>query len=124
MKDAGRWTTALVIGALALLALPAAASAATAGPNGLIAFGSNHEGDYDIYVQAQDGSPPVNLTTNRPADDYDPAWSPDGTRIIFTSTSAGGELIAMNADGSGQAPIPITGPNDRLNAVFSPDGTK
>jgi hypothetical protein len=39
-------------------------------------------------------------------DKYDPAWSPDGTKITFVgvgNTSA--QIYAMNADGSGQSPL-------------------
>jgi Tol biopolymer transport system component len=50
-----------------------------------------------------DGSNPVNLTDN-PADDYFPAWSPDGTRIAFVSYRDGNpEIYVMNADGSNPA---------------------
>jgi Tol biopolymer transport system component len=40
--------------------------------------------------------------TDNPALDYNPGWSPDGSRIVFTSDGAGNrELCAMNADGTG-----------------------
>ncbi|NIM51841.1 MAG: hypothetical protein GTO22_21785, partial [Gemmatimonadales bacterium] len=45
-----------------------------------IAFMSDRDGNWEIYVMGADGSNPVRLTDN-PASDYDPAWSPDGTRI-------------------------------------------
>src|SRR5258705_13537728 len=48
-----------------------------------------------------DGSGVTRLT-DTPAADGDPAWSPDGTRLAFTSTRDGNsEIYVMNADGSG-----------------------
>ena len=41
--------------------------------------------------------------TNSPADDFEPAWSPDGQKLAFTSDRDGNrEVYLMNADGSGQ----------------------
>ena len=48
--------------------------------------GSSPVGNYsDIYVINVDGTGLTNLT-NHPAVDMDPAWSPDGTRIAFSSS--------------------------------------
>lgn len=49
-----------------------------------IAFASDRDGDYDIYVMEADGSD-VRQLTNDPGDDTDPSWSPDGSRIVFIS---------------------------------------
>jgi hypothetical protein len=48
-----------------------------------------------------DGATEGRLTTDA-ALDYDPAWSPDGTRIAF---NRGGDIYLMNSNGSGQAPL-------------------
>lgn len=49
-----------------------------------------------------DGSGQTRLTRNE-ASDSGIAWSPDGTRIAFSSNRDGNyEIYAMNADGSGQ----------------------
>src|SRR2546422_3511079 len=44
-----------------------------------LAFLSSRDGNYEVYVMNADGSAQTNLTNNA-ADDYAPAWSPDGLR--------------------------------------------
>jgi Tol biopolymer transport system component len=69
---------------------------------GKIAFASDRDGNIEVYVMNDDGSGQINLTNN-PAEDFVPAWSPDGSRIAFMSVRDGnGEVYVMNADGSGQ----------------------
>jgi len=62
--------------------------------------GINH--DDEIYVMGADGGPVTRLT-HHPGRDADPAWSPDGTKIAFTSSRNGNfEVYVMNANGSAQ----------------------
>src|SRR5256712_12704281 len=49
-----------------------------------IAFQSNREGPYHIYVMGSDGGN-VSQLTNGDADDRHPAWSPDGKYIAVDS---------------------------------------
>jgi len=54
----------------------------------------------DIFVVQKDGSGIVNLT-NHPATDQNPAWSPDGNKIAFSTNRDGNfEIYVMSADGS------------------------
>jgi len=50
-----------------------------------------------------DGSGRTRLTNIPGNDHWPPTWSPDGTRIAFTSdgTKGKGEIHMINADGSG-----------------------
>jgi TolB protein len=50
-----------------------------------------------------DGSGKRRLTRNS-ANDYHPAWSPDGRRVVFVRARPEGDeaIYVMNADGSGQ----------------------
>jgi len=60
----------------------------------------NHE---EIYVMNTDGTERTRLTDIPGYDHWPPTWSPDGTRIAFTSdgTEDNGEIYVMNSDGTG-----------------------
>ena len=47
-----------------------------------IAFTTNRDGNFEIYVMDADGNN-VRRLTDHPATDYGPAWSPDGRFIAF-----------------------------------------
>ncbi|WP_420318364.1 TolB family protein [Ekhidna sp.] len=78
---------------------------------------------YDIFVADLDGKI-VNQLTSEEGYDAEATVSPNGDRIIFTSTRSGDlELYTMNLDGSDVVQI-----TDELGydggAFFSPDGSK
>jgi Tol biopolymer transport system component len=55
--------------------------------------------------------------------DFDPAWSPDGSHIVFTlSTPDNVELAMMNADGSNQFALNLNPGQNDIQPVWSPDG--
>jgi Tol biopolymer transport system component len=92
-------------------------------PPGKIAFASDRDGNFEIYVMDPDGGGQVRLTENT-AEDYSPAWSPDGQRLAFVSSRDGNtEIYVMNADGASQTRLTSNAAND-LRPVWSPDGSR
>jgi TolB protein len=70
-----------------------------------------------------DGSQQRRLTNN-PAEDIVSSWSPDGSRIAFSSNRDGHpEIYLMNPDGSKQVRV-TTGSVENMYPVWSPDGSK
>jgi TolB protein len=91
---------------------------------GQIAFVSNRDGNDEIYVMNPNGSNQRRLT-NTPGEDWHPAWSPDGTKILFQCMSGGTfNVCVVNADGSGYTQITNWTKDDGLaqRPVWSPDG--
>lgn len=118
-----------LLGALLIsLALVAALSAGPAsagaflGTNGKIAFTSNRDGNDEIYTMIPgDTGAPTQLThTVYPSDNETPAFSADGTRIVFERNK---EVWIMNADGTGQRQL-TTDPAFDHDPTFSPNGKK
>jgi Tol biopolymer transport system component len=81
------------------------------GGRGQIAFASDQSGQPQIYLIDIDGQNLTQLTTM--ADGAcQPAWSPDGERLLFTSPCRAKQedypnaaIFVMNADGSGAIPL-------------------
>ena len=89
-----------------------------------LAYASDQGGVMAIVVaSASDGANPLTLTSG-PAAATNPIWSPDSRQIAYISTLNGqGDLVVINADGSGQTAITNDGQNNRAPA-WSPDGTR
>jgi Tol biopolymer transport system component len=81
--------------------------------------------DFDIFTMDQDGGNIVNLTKVHGNTEMRPAWSPDGTRIMFESTGMGRnwDIYVMNVDGSGATRLSY-GELDEGEAAWSPDGSQ
>jgi Tol biopolymer transport system component len=98
----------LLLGLLVLatsLLIAAPARAAFPGANGKIVFAETVSGNTDIYTIPASGFAETRLTTDAGVDS-DPAWSPDGTKIVFVSNRsphAGDfEIYKMDANGTNQ----------------------
>jgi Ca2+-binding RTX toxin-like protein len=79
--------------------------------------------DSDIWVMNSDGTGATQLTPTDPTTEYDPAFSPDGRTIIFSSGGPA-RLNLINADGTGRRAFESGHAESDYYANFSPDGRK
>lgn len=93
------------------------------GGGGRIVFVSEREGNPDIYVMAPDGTNVTRLTDD-PANDLDPAWSPDRQQIAFVSDREGDfDIYTINADGTNLVRL-AAHKGRESHPVWSPDGQR
>jgi Tol biopolymer transport system component len=93
-----------------------------------VAFSSNRDGIYHIYVVDVEGGDPTQLTSDQ-LGDYSPRWSTAGD---FLSFSRAGDIYIMRSDGSDQRQVTqaeleqTAGPckAGAFQADWSPDDTK
>ena len=80
----------------------------------------------EIYVMDADGGNQQRLTENRKNDEL-PSWSPDGTRIVFSSDRKGDfvnyEIYVMDDDGGNLQRLTENRKND-WSPSWSPDGKR
>lgn len=84
----------------------------------LLAYDSDREGKFDIYVQQMGGHQPIRVTRNE-ADNFQPSFSPDGSRIAFRSERDGGGVYLAETLGGTERKIADRG----AYPAFSPDGS-
>ncbi len=97
--------------------------------SGRITFGSERDGNLEIYTMNADGSGDATRLTDNPGKDGDPAWSPDGTKIAFETDRHGEhfEIYVMNADGSELQRLTVSDttatPFVNVEPAWSPDSS-
>src|SRR5207248_8035936 len=93
----------------------------TLSPDGkTLAYVSAQSGNQDIYVQRVDGRAATNITGDSPANDSEPAFSPDGSQIAFRSERDGGGIFVMGVTGESVRRLTDFG----HNPAWSNDGTQ
>ena len=85
-----------------------------------------------IGTVAHDGSDFVNVSAGKPSGviDFQPAWSPDGTKIAFATTQGSSpntyDIWVMDADGTDRVPAAVTTATTQnlSDPAWSPDGSR
>ncbi len=96
------------------------------GNAGRIVFTSTRGGEQDVWVMQGNGTEPQNLTNNPDAQDFQPSWSNDGTKIAYVvgqAVTQNQNIWVMNADGSGKVQI-TDNPSADFAPTLSPDGSQ
>ena len=87
-----------------------------------VAFASNRNGAYDLYVKRADRSGSEELLLRSGELKRPNSWSPDGRFILYWTGQNNGDLFVLPLTGEGK-PFPfVSTPFSEQQGVFSPDG--
>ena len=114
------------VDAVQLTDAPSNEAMGTWSPDGSrIAFVSDRDGNFELYVADADGGNPRRLTTTADAE-LSPEWTPDGRQILYVVQAAGGrmQLWSMEADGTGAHALTTDAQGANLDPAVSPDGRR
>ncbi len=89
-----------------------------------VAFTTNRDGNWEIYVAAADGTSQQRVTYTSTAANLAPMWSPDGRYIAYTSTRSGSSNLYRIDVTTGDEKRLTDGPALDRNPVWSPDSKK
>jgi TolB protein len=93
-----------------------------------VVFQTYRDEGWNIFEMNADGSGQVDLTnTKEPVINFEPAFSPDGTKVIFMRqglTAGEQDLWAIGSNGSGAVNLTNSPGVEETSAEYSPDGTK
>ncbi len=91
-------------------------------PGVQVVWSSLRDFNLELYTASTENPDAVTRLTNDPARDWFASWSPDGTRIAFTSDRSGNEdIYLINADGSDLRQV-TDHPADDIHPAWSLDG--
>lgn len=91
-----------------------------------VAFASERDGNWELYVKNADGSGTPTRLTNTSDGEWDATYSPDGSRIAFLFAPVGTnnwDLYSMAADGADIVQLTDNSEYD-ANPAWSPDGSQ
>lgn len=93
---------------------------------GRIAFATNRDGNWEIYVLDLGTGSDLQLTFTAEQDEFSPAWSPDGNLLAYDYDARGvaepGSLMLHSLDSGAATPL-LEGYQDGIFARWAPDGS-
>ncbi|MBE2269155.1 MAG: PD40 domain-containing protein, partial [Anaerolinea sp.] len=91
-----------------------------------IAFASNRDGNWEIYIASTDGDAHSlrRLTINAVAVDTDPVWGPNNMVVFETTRNGNWDLYAADMANGRVFPLVNAPDGDDVNAAWSPDGRR